>query len=31
MGLLFKLTDMQQSAFITSSAGNRWTAIRIDF
>ena len=31
MGLLFKLTDKQQRSFITSSGGNRWTAIRIDF
>jgi hypothetical protein len=31
MKLLFGMTDMQQRAFITSNAGNRWTAIRIDF
>ena len=31
MKLLFGMTDMQQRAFITSNAGSRWTAIRIDF
>lgn len=31
MQLLFEMTDMQQRSFITSNAGNRWTAIRIDF
>ena len=31
MRLLFAMTDLQQRAFITSNAGNRWTAIRIDF
>lgn len=31
MQLLFKMTDMQTRSFITSNAGNRWTAIRIDF
>jgi len=31
MRLLFKMTDMQQRAFVTSSGANRWTAMRIDF
>jgi ABC-type multidrug transport system fused ATPase/permease subunit len=31
MELLFRMTDMQQQAFITSNACSRWTAIRIDF
>lgn len=30
MGLLFKCTDMQTRAFVTSSGGQRWAAIRID-
>ena len=30
MEMLFEQTDVQTSAFITSSGGHRWTCIRID-
>jgi ABC-type bacteriocin/lantibiotic exporter with double-glycine peptidase domain len=31
MQQLFKTSDMQTRAFVTSNGGNRWTAFRIDF